>query len=85
MIFPFQYSHDAASPDGGASPRRRRLRAGQWELFIFFVARCDLRLTVTGSRVNVDIFSRDELERAQIPIQASLQVQVVRWHGPVPE
>ncbi len=36
QTFPFQCSHDAASPDGAASPRRRRLRAGQWELFIFF-------------------------------------------------
>ncbi len=35
QTFPFQCSHDAASPDGAVSPRRRRLRAGQWELFIF--------------------------------------------------
>ncbi len=35
----FRCSHDAASrpdSDGAASPRRRRLRAGQWELFFFF-------------------------------------------------
>ncbi len=32
--FPFQCSHDAASPDGAASPRRRRLRAEQWELLM---------------------------------------------------
>ncbi len=36
QTFPFQCSHDAASPDGAASPRRRRPaeagpRAGQWE------------------------------------------------------
>jgi hypothetical protein len=28
-------AYDAGSPDGAASPRRRRLRAGQWELFIY--------------------------------------------------
>jgi hypothetical protein len=28
-------AYDAGSPDGAASPRRRRLREGQWELFIF--------------------------------------------------
>ncbi len=37
VTFPLQCSHDAASPDGAASALRRRLRAGQWELFIFFL------------------------------------------------
>ena len=36
QTFPFQCNHNAASRDGAASPRQRRLRTGQLELFIFF-------------------------------------------------
>jgi hypothetical protein len=56
--FPFQCSHDAASPDGAASlPRRRRrpgrltgLRAGQWELFVFFARPARSALLISGRR-----------------------------------
>ncbi len=45
---PLQCSHDAALPDGAASPRRRRLRAGQWELFIFFARPARSALLISG-------------------------------------
>ncbi len=59
MTFPFQCSHDAASPDGAASQLLRRLWAGQWELFIFFARPARSALLISGRR-------RTSISRSQI-------------------
>ncbi len=61
QTFPFQCSHDAASPDGAASPLRRRLRAGQWELFIFFARQASSALLISGRRRTLTMISRSPI------------------------
>jgi hypothetical protein len=61
QTFHFKCSHDAASPDGAASPRRRRLRAGQRELFIVFARPARSALLVSGRRRTSIMISRSPI------------------------
>ncbi len=62
QTFSFQCSHDAASPDCAASPRRRRLREGHWKLFIFFARQARAR---SESALLIQVSGR--LRRTSIP------------------
>jgi hypothetical protein len=77
--FPFQCSHDAASPDGAASPRRRRLRAGQWELFIFFARPARSALLISGRRRTLIMISHSPI--ISISSSRSHDVWLHNLHG----
>ncbi len=61
QTFPFQCSHYAASPNGSASPPRRRLRVGQWESFIFFARPARSAQLISGRRRTSIMISRSPI------------------------
>jgi hypothetical protein len=65
------------SPDGAASPRRRRLRAGQWELFIFFARPARSALLISGRRRTSIMISRSPIISIFSPQSSSRSHSVI--------